>query len=287
MKSLLVLLVIFLIIVSVSATSATTLEKKGWSVSGNGFHRIATYNSGKQTSLLFTNKETVSISLEVPREFYIDVNELPKRSSLTVYNSETSAVESIFKFKSSKANAFIDIEGPSFRSKTVPKITVVTIEFYKSSGAATNAGKSFSIEFPVHCRYATPVGEIASAKLLSEKAKLGLPFPSNSFNLLYSQFLDLIKFEEHYIRPEFNLKFAAYDGTSAASVLDSLNNNHETKFVWVQPVGNAGHAEFVFWTTTWLIILAALSVIIAASLPVYVGKVQQQQQQQKRAASPR
>lgn len=251
-------------------------NKKGWSVSGNGFHRIATYNSGKQNSLLFTNKDTVSISLEVPREFYIDVNELPKRSSLTVYNNN-GAVESVFKFRSSNANAFIDIEGPSFRSKTVPKTTVVTIEFSKSSGAATNAGKSFSIEFPVHCRYATPVGEITSAKLLSEKLKIGLPFPSSSFDLLVSQFKDLMKFEEHYIRSQFSLKFAAFDGsTAAATVLDSLNNNHETKFVWVQPVGNANHAEFVFWTTTWLIILAACAVIVAASLPVYVGKPKQQ-----------
>ena len=52
--------------------------------------------------------------------------------------------------------------------------------------------------------------------------------------------------------------------------LSSIFNTNKP-FNWKMPVGNNEHGQVVFWITTSLVILGAVSVIVAAVLPVGSG----------------
>ena len=275
-----VLSVVATALVSSTSSSSPATEQNGWSVSGSGFHRTATFRLTKEkvgaTSSLSSltsnnndnNENIISIILAVPKDFYIDVNELWKRSKLKISSSS-------FEFIGSDSDAFIDIEGPSFRSKTVPQITKVELKFRFSQSKQQQSKQDssfFELTLPVHARYNSPVGELVSS------TTSGL-----SISSLSSQLTDLLQFRENYVDLSFNLKFESLkkiiviendkvkqEVVVKTTDLSSIFNNNKP-FNWRMPVGNNEHAQVVFWITTSLVILGAVSVIVAAMLPVGSG----------------
>ena len=143
-------LLVSAVMATLLAALAASATPPHWDVAGGGFHRVATLEeeldvadvaaAAAVASSTRRAAHEVRVAIAVTRDFYIDVNELPKRATLTLELTCGAAVaappaSASFSFVGAAADAPIDIEGPSFRSKTVPAVTTVTLAFRRDVAA--------------------------------------------------------------------------------------------------------------------------------------------------------
>jgi len=227
---------------------AVSVGAEQWTLVGAGMHRTATWAARiRGTELGGGGGPTLRVNISVPADFYVDINELPKRSHLKASAVSPSYCEWSYRFDRSAASAPIDIEGPSFRSATVPSRTSVALTFAlvdrpTCREATGDAEIALLLSFPVHARYGAPVNVP--------------PAPGQSLIAAF--------FAEHYRNVPFAFEVTAATRGDGSGTPITLVSGPLAVPTWRIPVANAAFTPFVFTTTMTIIVGAAVVTSLVA-----------------------